>query len=95
MDSERAIKSRIIAYLDGEIDSRAVEELSDWISKSKENAKYFSRVKDLWESSLANASQIADTENGKNSVQQFFRKKNQSPLLLMYGKHLSALLQFY
>ncbi len=63
MNSKKAIKSKILAYLDEELGEDELKELSDWISKSKENARYFARVKDLWESSLANAAQIADSEN--------------------------------
>lgn len=86
MNSESTIKSKIIAYLDGDIDSKDLEELSDWISKSKENARYFSRVKDFWESSLTNVSQIADTENEwkKFQIKVLSEKKSISPSIKIW-----------
>ena len=63
MESQNSIRTKIIAYLDGELSQEELNELSDWISNSKENARYYSEIKDLWEASLSDASKIADTEN--------------------------------
>ncbi len=63
MESQNPIRTKIIAYLDGELGQEGVKELSDWISDSKENARYYSEIKDLWEASVSDASKIADTEN--------------------------------
>lgn len=62
MDSRKSIKSRIIAHLDGELCGSELEKLLEWIEKSDENARYYTEVKDLWEASLFNISEIAETE---------------------------------
>ena len=62
MDPKKSIKSRIIAHLDGEISEVELKQLFEWINKSKENARYYFEIKDLWEASIANASEIAETE---------------------------------
>ncbi len=63
MESQNPIRTKIIAFLDGELGQEGLKELSDWVSESKENARYYSEIKDLWEASVSNASKIADTEN--------------------------------
>ena len=61
MHQTKPIKSLIIAELDGEITIEEKEFLYLWISKSKDNACYYVQIKDLWEASLANVSEIAQT----------------------------------
>jgi len=62
MDSKRTIKELIIAHLDGELSGSELQKLTDWLAASGENVKYYVRVKDIWETSLADASQVAETE---------------------------------
>lgn len=62
MDEKKSIKLRIIAYLDGDLNQEGTRELLAWIEKSKENARYYASVKDLWQASLVDATQIAGTE---------------------------------
>jgi ferric-dicitrate binding protein FerR (iron transport regulator) len=61
MDSKKSIKSKIIAHLDGEISSKELQGLFHWINKSKENLRYYTELKDIWEASVSNASEIAGT----------------------------------
>lgn len=61
MDFNRSIKERIVAYLQGELSTGEMEKLAAWISMSEENARYFARVKDIWEASLKDYSQYAET----------------------------------
>lgn len=61
MQHKRPIKSLIIAELDDGISVQEKEILYKWISKSEKNARYYTRIKDLWEASLANASDLAQT----------------------------------
>lgn len=61
MQDKRSIKSLIIAELDGEISLEEREKLYQWLSKSESNAKYYTQIKDLWEASLANANEFAQT----------------------------------
>lgn len=61
MQDKRSIKSLIIAELDGEITIHEKEYLYEWISKSESNSRYYVQIKDLWEASLANVSELAQT----------------------------------
>jgi transmembrane sensor len=67
MDQKKSIKAKIIAYLDGDISREDLRELSLWISKSKENARFYVKVKDIWEASLGtsinSAKQNAEIES--------------------------------
>lgn len=62
MQNKKPIKLLIIAELDGEISLTDKEFLYHWISKSENNKRYYTQIKDLWESSLSNASRIAQTQ---------------------------------
>jgi ferric-dicitrate binding protein FerR (iron transport regulator) len=62
MDSKRTIKELIIAHLDGELSGSELQKLTGWLAASGENVKYYARVKDIWEASLADASRVAETE---------------------------------
>jgi transmembrane sensor len=61
MDFNRSIKERIVAYLQGEISKEEMEKLLAWISMSEKNARYFASVKDIWEASVKDYSQYAET----------------------------------
>lgn len=63
MDSKHSIKKSIIAHLEGDLHGMELEELTTWVAKSNENARYYAKIKDIWEASLADVSKIADTEN--------------------------------
>ncbi|MGD9556023.1 MAG: FecR family protein [Mangrovibacterium sp.] len=62
MDEKKSIKLKIIAHLDGDLNQEGARELLAWIEKSKENARYYASVKDLWQASLMDATQMAETE---------------------------------
>lgn len=62
MDSKKSINDLLIAHLAGELTATEIEKLAAWVEKSKDNAKYYAQMKDVWEASLADASQIAETE---------------------------------
>lgn len=62
MEAKKSIKLKIIAYLDGELDESGTQQLADWIARSEENARYYARVKDMWEVALRDASHVAGTE---------------------------------
>jgi transmembrane sensor len=62
MDFNRSIKERIVAYLQDELSKDEMEKLAAWISMSEKNAHYFARVKDIWEASLKDYSQYAETK---------------------------------
>nr|WP_321354702.1 FecR domain-containing protein [uncultured Draconibacterium sp.] len=61
MQDKRPIKSLIIAELDGDISFEEKKLLYNWISKSETNARYYTQIKDIWEASLADASELAQT----------------------------------
>ena len=63
MDSKHSIKKSIIAHLEGDLHGKELEQLTTWVAKSNENARYYTKIKDIWEASLADVSKIADTEN--------------------------------
>jgi ferric-dicitrate binding protein FerR (iron transport regulator) len=62
MQDKKPIKLLIIAELDGDISLAEKEFLYHWISKSENNKRYYTQVKDVWEASLLNASEIAQTQ---------------------------------
>ncbi|MCG6187340.1 FecR family protein [Maribellus maritimus] len=62
MDTKKSIKATIIARLNGSLREEELKKLNDWVAQSEENTKYYARVKDLWEASQPNISQIAETE---------------------------------
>lgn len=63
MDSKKSIKDKITTHLEGNLHGKELKELSDWVAKSNDNARYYTKVKDIWEASLADFSGIAETEN--------------------------------
>lgn len=73
MDAKKSIKLKIIAYLDGDLDQQGMQEIVDWITRSKENARYYAGIKDLWEAALLDASQVAGT---KKEWEKFAAKAN-------------------
>jgi transmembrane sensor len=62
MDFNRSVKERIVAYLQDELSKDEIEKLATWISMSEKNARFFARVKDIWEASLKDYSQYAETQ---------------------------------
>lgn len=62
MNSKKSIKSLIIAHLDGNLKGADLEKLTKWLSASKENAKYYAQIKDIWQASVHDASVLADSE---------------------------------
>ena len=88
MQEKKPIKSLIIAELDGDISIREKELLYTWISKSKNNARYYTQIKDLWETSLANASEFAQTahewERFNNRIAVHPRKKEKYNAVVWY-----------
>lgn len=79
MDSKKSIKSKIIAHLDGEISAKELKKLFSWIQKSKENSRYYTELKDLWEASISNASEIAGTEYEWKRFLNNINKKDKEP----------------
>ena len=80
MESQNFIRTKIIAYLDGELGQEELKELSDWVSDSKENARYYSEIKDLWEASISDVSKIADTESEWKKFVSRVKKDNKKIL---------------
>lgn len=62
MDSKKSIKTIIIEHLEGDLKGEGLNRLNSWVIKSNDNAKYYVKVKDLWEASLVDVSRIAETE---------------------------------
>ena len=62
MNSKKSVKELIIAHLDHELKGDELKELTTWLSASKANARYYAKIKDIWEASLVNASQITETD---------------------------------
>lgn len=61
MSETRPIKLLIIAEFDGEISTSEKEYLYNWISKSENNARFYTQIKNLWEVSVSNISELAET----------------------------------
>ncbi|WP_159523007.1 FecR family protein [Sunxiuqinia indica] len=74
MNSKKSIKSKIIGYLDGELEQDELKKLQQWIGSSEENTRYYARVKDLWESSIGRYSEFAETEKEWARFQQTVKK---------------------
>ncbi|WP_299577971.1 FecR family protein [uncultured Sunxiuqinia sp.] len=70
MREKRSIKSLIIAELDGDITNAERARLLQWMSQSDRNARYYTKIKDLWESSVADVAEMAQT------TQEWERFKN-------------------
>jgi ferric-dicitrate binding protein FerR (iron transport regulator) len=62
MDATKSIKLKIVAYLDGELNQAEAQDIVDWMARSEANARYFAKIKDLWEVALRDASRAAGTE---------------------------------
>ncbi|WP_321290493.1 FecR domain-containing protein [uncultured Sunxiuqinia sp.] len=74
MNSKKSIKSKIISYLDGELEQDELRKLLQWIGSSEENTRYYARVKDLWESSIGRYSEFAETEKEWERFQQTIKE---------------------
>ncbi len=93
MDSKKSIKDLIIAHLNGELTASEMERLAAWVDKSKNNAKYYTQIKDIWEASLTNASQIAETE--KEWLRFLLRiKQNYRHNMFRFNTNLQILYRF-
>ena len=80
MNLKKTIKSKIIAHLDGDLSGAELQELFSWIKKSKENARYYTELKDMWEASISNASEIADTgQEWERFLKKIDKRKKQRP----------------
>ncbi|MBR8535706.1 DUF4974 domain-containing protein [Carboxylicivirga sediminis] len=64
--SKQSIENRIIDYLEGNLSESEQKSLAAWVQEKDGNARYYAEVKDVWESSYLNASEIADTGNEWN-----------------------------
>jgi transmembrane sensor len=62
MISKKSIKSIIIAHLEGNLQGDELKRLYEWLSRSKDNQRYYARIKDIWESSASDAGRLAETE---------------------------------
>ena len=75
MESKESIKKLIISHLEGELKGSDLNRLLTWVESSAENAKFYVRVKDIWESSIPDASKIAETDKEwlrfLNSIKRF------------------------
>ena len=93
MDSKKSIKHLIIAHLDGELNEGELKKLSEWVAASSDNAKYYARIKDLWEASVADASLIAETET---EWSRFFSKisKKVQPNIFSFNTNLQIIYRF-
>jgi len=93
MDSKKSIKHLIIAHLDGELNGGELKKLSEWVAASSDNAKYYARIKDLWEASVADASLIAETET---EWSRFFSKisKKVQPNIFSFSTNLQIIYRF-
>ena len=75
MDSKRSIKALILAHLDGKLTGEDLKKLTDWLTDSRENVRYYAQIKDLWEASLTDASRIAETEKEWAKLIQKIKKE--------------------
>jgi ferric-dicitrate binding protein FerR (iron transport regulator) len=55
------IDTRIIDYLKGALSQRDQEELARWVQESEKNARYYTEIKDVWESTYLDANEVAST----------------------------------
>lgn len=62
MKNNQNIKTAIIAHLEGNLKGEEMERLHQWLAKSRQNQRYYARIKDIWESSVSNPSHQAETE---------------------------------
>lgn len=63
MNPKKSIQNSIIAHLEGNLHGEELEQLTCWVAKSNDNARYYTKTKDIWEASLADVSEITETEN--------------------------------
>jgi ferric-dicitrate binding protein FerR (iron transport regulator) len=96
MNTKKSIKSKIIAHLNDELDTLELEELYKWIYRSEENARYYVKIKDLWEASIIHDSEIADTKNEWNRFVNIIsiRNKNRKGYFLNSWYKIAVVLVF-
>ncbi len=56
------IEKKIVEHLEGELSLQEQYELANWVKENNDNARYYTEIKDVWESSHLDASAIADTK---------------------------------
>ncbi|RIH63993.1 DUF4974 domain-containing protein [Mariniphaga sediminis] len=62
MRSNKSIKAIIINHLEGSLSGEELKRLHQWLARSDDNRRYYSRIKDLWESSVSDADRFAETD---------------------------------
>lgn len=78
MNSNKAIKAKIVAHLEGDLKGDGLEDLYKWLSKSEDNIRFYAQVKDIWEASLRNAGQVAETQKEWSRFLGIIKKEYQS-----------------
>ena len=68
MDIKNSIDKLITGYLEDNLTESEMGDLYTWMNESEENARYFVKMKDLWETMLLDKSEIADTRNEWNKI---------------------------
>jgi transmembrane sensor len=74
----KSIKSKIIRYLDGDISPSDTEEIFIWINQSRNNLRYFTELKNIWEASVSNESKIAGTREEWERLMSVIRQKERT-----------------
>jgi transmembrane sensor len=93
MQSKKSIKSIIIEHLEGNLHGDKLKELTTWVTKSDDNARYYTKVKDLWETSLADISRIAETKNEWSRFLMRIKKDYQSNIF-RYSSNVQIFYRF-
>ncbi len=88
-----SIKTKIIAHLDGELKGEGLKELAEWIAKSDENARYYGQIKDIWEASLKDTAQIAETNDEWSRFLLNIKKEYQSNIF-RYSSNFQIFFRF-
>jgi transmembrane sensor len=78
MNSNKAIKAKIVAHLEGELKGDGLEDLYKWLSKSEDNVRFYAQVKDIWEASIRDVSLVAETQNEWSRFLGSIKKEYQS-----------------
>lgn len=93
MKFKKSIKATIIEHLEGNLHGDRLHELTEWLSMSNDNARYYAKIKDIWENALADASQIADTENEWSKFLSRIKKDYQSNIF-KYSSNIQIFYRF-
>ena len=86
MTDHKSLKSLIIAWLDGSLTGSDKDQLLDWMEQSPENAAYVARIKDIWQASVRNAAEFAETDREwtrfRTTVEKRQKERKQKQLQL-------------